>query len=181
MDDANLNRAVDVLEHQAEIGLPMLALHAAMHRTGAANLTLAALDRSLRDRPDLFAVIDPPALPWATDVWPPDAVARYRTALHDIGFAGETFVVVRPDAGHMQGLIAHLRTTVIALREDRTERTAEAARALLAANYVSASLRRVSRRHDETTLPTILLPDRRPSARGARRAPPGGRRPLPSA
>jgi hypothetical protein len=180
MDDANLNRAITVLERHANVGLPIIILHAAMHRAGAANLTLAALDRGLRDRGDLFAVIEPAPLPWDTGLWPPGAVSTYREALHHVGFAAETFVVLRPHATTPQGLITRLRATLIALREGQPEQTTAVARALLAANAVSASWRRPNRRRDETTRPTILLPDHRPPAPGRQRALRRRRRRLPS-
>ncbi|MEJ2184536.1 MAG: hypothetical protein P8Z36_01205 [Gemmatimonadota bacterium] len=178
MDDANLKHAITVLEQCPEVGLPMIALHATIHRAGAAHLTLAALKQGLRHRDDLFAVIDPSPLPWDTGFWPPTAVAGYREAFNDIGFAADTFVVLRPDVA-AGGLVGHLRATVIALRDGGAGRAAEAARLLLAANAASASWRSASR-HDETTRPTSRLPHRGPPTRDRPRARRRRRRRLPS-
>lgn len=173
MDDANLGRAIAVLERRPHVGLPLMVLHAAMHRNGAANLTLAALEQDLRDRTDLFAVVDPPPLPWDVGLWPANAVSGYRQAFGELGLAAETFVVLRPDAGEVPTLAALLRATVVALREDsgaaaRTDAVGTA-RALQAANATNASWHRASRRHGEMSRTTIRPLDRPPPARDGRR------------
>lgn len=180
MDDTNLKRAVTVLERRPEVGLPLMVLHAAMHRAGATNLTLAALEGSLRDHGELFAVIDPPPLPWDTDAWPSDAMSRYRDALHDLGFAAETFIVLRPGPAETRGLVARLRATVSALCDGASGSPSDVARTLLAANAVSASWR-LARRRAETSRPTTLPPGRRPPGRGRRYGLPRSLLRLPSA
>lgn len=181
MDDANLMRAVGVLERHADVGLPMMVLHAAMHRTGAANLTLAALEQGLRERHDLFAVIDPPSLPWDVGLWPTDVLPPYRRVFSEIGFAADIFVVLRPDPVDTHGLVAFLRATVVALRDGGPGLPTEAARALVEANAVNATWRGVGPHRDETGPPTTPLPDRRSPARDQRRPRPPARRRLPSA
>lgn len=180
MDDANLGRAIAVLKRQTEIGIPMTALHAAMHRMGAAHLTLVALDSGLRDRSDVFAVIDPPALPWDTTLWPRDAMSRYRKVLCAVGYTADTFVVLRPDPAQPADLVSRMRAAVIALQHSAPAGPA-AARALLAANATNASWNRVRLQRDGTVRPTIRLRDRRPPGPGLRRAPRRRRRRPPPA
>lgn len=158
------------MKGSTEIGIPMTALHAAMHRPGAAHLTLVALDSGLRDRDDVFAVIDPPALPWDTALWPRDAVSRYREALRRAGYTADTFVVLLPDPAEPPDLVSRVRAAVVALQQAAPSGLA-AARALLAGNAASASWNQVRRPGDGTGRSTILLRDRRPSGPGLRRAP----------
>ncbi|HKJ92178.1 MAG TPA: hypothetical protein VJ957_03370, partial [Longimicrobiales bacterium] len=86
-------------------------------------------------------------------LWPPAAVARYRDALIGPGLGARSFVVLSGDAVPA-GLLPGLRAGITALRH--AGESAMVARALVAANALSAHWRRVKPRRagtDRTTTP----------------------------
>lgn len=88
--------ALALLRADPEVAVPLSRLHGALlAEAGPAVGPSGPLQERLRQRPDLFILLEPRAAPWETEEWPERIRQEYRAAIQEAGLTPEPRVVPR--------------------------------------------------------------------------------------
>jgi len=138
-----------VLRSDPELAVPLSRLHSALTETSGP--ALAPLRERLRERSDLFVLLEPAPLPWDGAGWSERDRQGYRAAFRAAGLEPEPRVVPRqlglelPPSDELDDLMQRLSSTLIDLWEltlDEPELRAEITSALDALPFIRAELDR---------------------------------------
>lgn len=92
--------ALALLNAETDLAVPLSRLrHMLQSEVGPELGAAVSLANRIRERSDLFLLVEPEPTPWSTDEWPEESRAEYQDALRHLGLVQEPRITTRrPDA-----------------------------------------------------------------------------------
>jgi len=163
--------ALALLHAEDDVAVPISRLHHALLRELGPATAAAPLHERLRNRPDLFLLLEPRTTIWNTEEWPEETRQEYRAVLQEAGLVPEPRIAPRhpgtngSDVTGLAVVLRHLHSSLIDLWQ-ATDDDAELRDQIADAFSQSDLIRNACREPDRPRTCRPTTPPRDPRRRG---------------